>query len=409
MLIVVASDNIQDLKGERLDKKMGFGTRCVRAGEGENANHAHTTPIYQTSTYTFDSAEQAAAVFSGKEAGYKYIRSPPNTPTHAAFIEKICSLEDCDAGLAFSSGMAAETALILSYLKKGDHLLSSSPVYGGTYDLFSSLIKFGIDVSFVDTTDLEQAKAAIGGDKKMVFLESPANPTMSVSDIRAICDMARDAGALSAVDNTFATPYFQRPLKLGADFSVQSCTKYIGGHGDLLGGVIVGSKELMKIIKRTATYTGGTMGTHEAWLCIRGLKTLHVRMERHAYNALKVAEFLEAHPKVVRVRYPGLRSHPQHDIAKKQMSGFGGMLSFEIEGGIEAGRRLMDGTKLLTLAVSLGSTDTLIEHPASMTHAVVPREERLRMGITDGLVRISVGIEDVEDIIADLDLALNEV
>ncbi len=392
-----------------MDRKKGFGTHCVRAGERENAYRAHTTPIYQTSTYTFDSAEQAAAVFSGKEEGYKYVRSPPNTPTHAAFIEKICSLEEGDAGLAFSSGMAAETALILSYLKKGDHLVSASPVYGGTYDLFSSLSKFGIDASFVDTTDLEQAEAAIGGDTKMVFLESPANPTMSVSDIRAICEIARDAGALSAIDNTFATPYFQQPLKLGADFSVQSCTKYIGGHGDLLGGVIVGSNELMKIIKRTATFTGGTMGTHEAWLCIRGLKTLHLRMERHAYNALKVAEFLEAHPKIEKVSYPGLKSHPQHEIAKKQMSGFSGMLSFEVKGGVVAGRRLMNGVNLLTLAVSLGTTDTLIEHPASMTHAVVPKEERLRMGITDGLVRISAGIEDVEDIIADLDQALDKI
>ena len=392
-----------------MDEDLRFGTRCVRAGEGGDAYCAHTAPIYQTSTYTFESAEQAAAVFSGEMAGYRYIRSAPNTPTHAAFIEKICSLEEGASGLAFSSGMAAETALILSQLKKGDHLVSTSPVYGGTYGLFSSLTKFGIDISFVDTTDLGQVKAAIGGDTRMVFLESPANPTMAVSDIRAICEIARGCGALSAVDNTFATPYFQQPLKLGADFSVQSCTKYIGGHSDLLGGVVVGSKDLVDSIKRTALYMGGTMGPHEAWLCIRGLKTLHLRMERHAYNALKVAEFLQAHPKIERVNYPGLKSHPQHDIAKKQMSGFGGMLSFEIKGGIEAGRRLMNGVKLLTLAVSLGSTDTLIEHPASMTHAIVPKEERLRMGITDGLVRISVGIEDVEDIIADLDQALGEV
>ncbi len=403
------NSSIKDLMGETLDKNMRFGTRCVRAGEGRDAYRAHTTPIYQTSTYTFENAEQAAAVFSGEMTGYRYIRSAPNTPTHAAFLEKICSLEEGASGLAFSSGMAAETALILSQLKKGDHLVSTSPVYGGTYGLFSSLTKFGINTCFVDTTDLGQVKAAIGDDTRMVFLESPANPTMSVSDIRAICEIAHDAGALSAVDNTFATPYFQQPLKLGADFSVQSCTKYIGGHGDLLGGVIVGSRDLVNSIKRIAVNIGGTMGPHEAWLCIRGLKTLHLRMERHAYNALRVAEFLEAHPKVERVNYPGLKSHPQHDIAKKQMSGFSGMLSFEVKGGVEAGRRLMDGVKLLTLAVSLGSTDTLIEHPASMTHAVVPKEERLRMGVTDGLVRISVGIEDVEDIIADLDLALDLV
>ena len=388
---------------------MGFGTRCVRAGEGGDAYCAHTTPIYQTSTYTFENTEQAAAEFSGEMAGYRYIRSAPNTPTHAAFIEKICSLEEGEAGLAFSSGMAAEAALILSQLKNGDHLVSTCPVYGGTYGLFSSLTKLGINVGFVDTTDLEQVKSAIGGDARMVFRESPANPTMAVSDIRAICEIAHDAGALLAVDNTFATPYFQQPVKLGADFSVQSCTKYIGGHSDLLGGVIVGSTDIVNSIKRTALYLGGTMGPHEAWLCIRGLKTLHLRMERHAYNALKVAEFLETHPKVERANYPGLKSHPQHETAKKQMSGFSGMLSFEVKGGIVAGRRLMNGVKLLTLAVSLGSTDTLIEHPASMTHAVVPKEERLRTGITDGLVRISVGIEDVDDIIADLDQALEKI
>lgn len=386
---------------------MKFGTRCVHAGEGHNSYRAHTTPIYQTSTFTFENVEQAAAIFSGEMVGYRYIRYAPNTPTHAAFIEKICSLEGGEAGLAFSSGMAAETALVLSQLKKGDRLLSTNPVYGGTYGLFTSLLsKFGIDVNFVDTTDLEQVKAALSANTKMVFLESPANPTMTVCDILEICKMAREVGALSAVDNTFATPCFQRPLQLGADISVQSCTKYIGGHSDLLGGAIVGSNELIKSIEQTALYTGGAMGTHEAWLCIRGLKTLHLRMERHAYNALKVAQFLERHPKVERVNYPGLESHPQHQIAVKQMSGFGGMLSFEIKGGVEAGRRLMNSVKLLVRAVSLGSTETLIEHPALMTHASVPREERLKARITDGLVRISVGIEDVEDIIADLDQAL---
>jgi methionine-gamma-lyase len=406
MVIVVLEIN----KGETLEKSMKFGTRCVHAGEERDCYRAHTTPIYQTSTFFFESAEQAEAVFSGRMEGYKYIRSAPNTPTHAAFIEKLCSLEDGEAGLAFSSGMAAETALVLSHLKEGDRLLSSTPVYGGTYDLFTSLLpKFGIDVSFIDMTDTERIEDAIGADTRMVFLESPANPTMTVCDIREICSIARRAGVLSAVDNTFASPYFQRPLHLGADLSVQSCTKYIGGHSDLLGGAIVGSAELMDGIKRTATCTGGIMGTHEAWLCMRGLKTLHLRMERHAYNAQKVAEFLEAHPKVEKVNYPGLISHPQHRIAVKQMSGFSGMLSFEVRGGVEAGRALMNSVSLLTRAVSLGSTDTLIEHPASMTHAVVPREKRLQMGVTDGLVRISVGIEDVEDIVADLEGALAKI
>lgn len=387
---------------------MKFDTRCVHAGEGKNPYGAHATPIYQTSTFVFESAEAAADVFGGK-SGYRYIRSSPNTPTHASFIEKICSLEGGEAGLAFSSGMSAETALILSMLKAGDHLLSTNVIYGGTYGLFSSILpRFGIDVSFVDTTDIEKVKAAIRPKTSMVFLESPANPTMSVCDVAEICKIARDAGAVSAVDNTFATPYFQRPLALGADAVVESCTKYIGGHGDLLGGVVVASESLIKGMKRTALLSGGTMGTHEAWLCIRGLKTLHLRMVRHAQNAQKVAEFLESHPKVCLVNYPGLDSHPQHEIARKQMSGYGGMLSFEVKGGVEAGRKLMNALQLCSRAVSLGSVDTLIEHPASMTHAVMPKETRELLGITDGLVRISVGIEDVEDIIADLEKGLEK-
>lgn len=392
-------------------KDMLFGTRCVHAGEGKNPHGAHATPIYQTSTFVFESAEAAAEVFGvGGKPGYRYIRSPPNTPTHAAFIEKIRSLEGGGAGLAFSSGMAAETALVLSQLKEGDHLISTNVIYGGTYGLFSSLItKFGIDVSFVDTTDPENVKDALQPNTRMIFLESPANPTMAVCDIGEICEIAHDTGAISVVDNTFATPYFQRPLALGADAVVESCTKYIGGHGDLLGGVVVASTSLIESMKRTALLSGGTMGTHEAWLCIRGLKTLHLRMERHAENAQRVAEFLEAHPKVDRVNYPGLKSHPQHEIARKQMSGYSGMLSFEVKGGVDAGRRLMNSVEMMSLAVSLGSVDTLIQHPASMTHAIMPKEMRERLGITDGLVRISVGIEDAEDIVADLEQALAKV
>ncbi len=381
--------------------KQKFGTRCVHAGEGHNPFGAHATPIYQTSTYIFESAEHAAAAFSGGP-GYKYIRAPPHTPTHAAFIEKICSLEGGKAGLAFSSGMAAETALVFSALQNGDHLLTTDVIYGGTYGLFSYILpKSGIEVSYVDTTDLEKVKAGLQENTRLVFLESPANPTLAVSDIVEISKIAHEAKALLAVDNTFATPYFQRPLELGADVVVESCTKYIGGHGDLLGGVCVGSENLIAGMKRTAILTGGTMGTHEAWLCIRGIKTLHLRMRRHAENALQLAEFLDSHPAVEKVNYPGLSSHPQHLLAGKQMSGWGGMLSFEVRGGVEAGRKLMNHLMLAGMAVSLGSVDTLVEHPASMTHAVMPREVREKMGITDGLVRVSVGIEDVEDIIAD--------
>lgn len=387
---------------------MSFATRCVHAGEGHNPFGAHATPIYQTSTYVFESAEKAAAAFSGGP-GYRYIRSAPNTPTHAAFLDKICSLEGGAAALAFSSGMAAETALVLSLLQKGDHLLTADIIYGGTYGLFSLLPKFGIEVSFVDTTDLKSVKAGMQKNTSLVFLESPANPTMAVSDIGEISKIAHEAGARLAVDNTFATPYFQRPLRLGADVVVESCTKYIGGHGDLLGGVAVGSEELISAMRRPALLAGGTMGTHEAWLCLRGCKTLHLRMERHAENALRLAKFLEAHPAVEKVNYPGLSSHPQHALAAKQMSGWGGMLSFVVSGGVEAGRRLMNSLNLCSLAVSLGSVDTLVEHPASMTHAVMPKEMRERMGISDGLVRVSVGIEDKEDILADFAQGLAKI
>jgi len=387
----------------------GFGTRCIHAGEGHNPFGAHATPIYQTSTFVFESAEQAATAFSGGP-GYIYIRSPPNTPTHAALIEKMCSLEGGEAGLVFSSGMAAETTLALSLLKSGDHLLSGDVVYGGTYGLFSSLLtRLGIEVSFVDTTDPRKIKAGLRENTRLVFLESPANPTMAICDIGAISELAHEAGALAVVDNTFATAYFQRPLQLGADAVVESCTKYIGGHGDLLGGVAVASKELIKSMNRSAILTGGTMGTHEAWLCLRGLKTLHLRMAMHAQNAMQLAQFLESHSKVQKVNYPGLASHAQHDLAARQMSGFGGMLSFELKGGLEAGRTLMNNLLLCSLAVSLGSVDTLIEHPASMTHAVVPREMREKLGISDGLVRVSVGIEDGEDIVADLEQGLDAV
>ena len=392
-------------------KKMKFGTLCVHAGERPDpSSGAHTTPIHQTSTFVFDSAEQGAARFAGEEDGYIYSRLMPNTPTHAVLIEKIAALEGAETGQSFSSGMSAITGVALSFLKKGDHLLSTDVVYGGTYELFESvLIRLGIEVSFVDTTDLKKVQRNLKKNTRMVFLETPANPTMKICDIAAICEMTRQTGALSIVDNTFATPMFQKPLQLGADAVLHSCTKYIGGHADLLGGVMVGSREIVSSMKPVVNVTGLTMAPHEAWLCIRGLKTLHLRMEKHANNALEVARYLEAHRKIAWVRYPGLPSHPQYEIAQKQMSGFGGMLSFGVAGGIEAGRKLMNSLELCSLAVSLGAVDTLISHPASMTHAGVPKEVRIKTGITDDLVRLSVGIEEPEDIIADLDQALEKL
>jgi methionine-gamma-lyase len=391
-----------------MKKERKFGTLCVHAGEGPDPQYgAHATPIYQTSTFVFKDAEQAAARFAGTEKGYIYMRVAPHTPTHAAFVEKIAALEGAETGLPFASGMAAITAVALAQLKKGDHLISSNVVYGSTYSLFASILpKFGVEVSFVDTTDLEKVKASLQQNTKMIFVETPANPTLCVCDIAEIAKLAREIGALSVVDNTFATPRFQQALPLGADVVVHSSTKYIGGHGVLLGGVVVGSDEFITSMKPIVHTTGGIMAPLEAWLCIRGLKTLHLRMEKHASNAMAVARFLEAHPKIEWVRYPGLPSHPQHAIAKKQMSGFGGMISFGVKGGLEAGRKLMNRVELCSLAVSLGTVDTLIQHPASMTHAAVPREVRLKVGITDGMVRLSIGVEEVEDIIADLEQAL---
>jgi len=396
--------------GSKMNQEMKFDTLCVHAGEEPDpAFGSHAIPIYQTSTFVFDSAEQGAARFAGRKEGYTYARMTPNTPTHAALVEKVATLEGGEDGQTFSSGMAAITAVALALLKKGDHLLSTDVVYGCTYGLFSSILtRLGIEVSFVDTSDPGAVEAALKETTRMIFLETPANPTLTVCDIAEISRMGREAGAVTAVDNTFATPRFQRPLALGAEVVLHSCTKYIGGHADLLGGIVVGKEEFIEEMAPVVHNTGGTMGPLEAWLCIRGLKTLHLRMDRHASNAMEVARFLEEHPKVAWVRYPGLPSHPQHDIAKEQMSGYGGMLSFGVRGGLEAGRRLMNAVRLCTLAVSLGAVDTLIQHPASMTHADVPQDVRVKTGIADDLVRISVGIEDPEDIIADLDRALEK-
>jgi methionine-gamma-lyase len=399
----------REVKFAKRDVK--FATKCVHAAEKPDPVFgAHTTPIFQTSTFIFENARQGAARFAGEESGYIYARIPPNTPTHAVLAEKYAVLEGGGAGQTFASGMAAITAVALTALKQGDHLISTDVVYGCTYSLFSEILPgLGINVSFVNTSEIENVKQAFRPETKMVFLETPANPTMTICDISEIAGIARENGAICVVDNTFATPYFQRPLELGADVSLSSCTKYIGGHADLLGGIVTASQDFIKRMSLVVGYTGGIMGTHEAWLCIRGLKTLHIRMERHAENAMKVAEFLASRPEIEWVKYPGLPGHPQYELARKQMSGYSGMLSFELRGGIEAGRKLMDNVRLCSLAVSLEATDTLIQHPASMTHACVPLEVRKNVGITNGLVRLSVGIEDSEDIIADLEQALEKI
>ncbi|HHY36303.1 MAG TPA: methionine gamma-lyase [Firmicutes bacterium] len=390
-------------------KKAGFSTRAVHAGQGPcPVTGALSTPIYQTSTFVFQNVDQGAARFAGEEEGYIYTRL--GNPTVAAFEEKIAVLEGGEAGLAFSSGMAAISAVLFALTKQRDHIVSCDTIYGCTHAFMSSILpRYGIETTFVDLSDPEKGAAALRPNTKVIYLETPANPTMKLVNIAAMVELARQVGARVVIDNTFATPYLQRPLELGADVVVHSATKYIGGHGDVIAGVAVGSKEFIDEVRVTTLKDiGGVLGPFEAWLLLRGLKTFPLRMEKHCANAMEVAAFLEAHPAVERVYYPGLPSHPQHDLAKKQMQGgFGGMISFELKGGLEAGKQLMNSLELCSLAVSLGDTETLIQHPASMTHSPYPPEERLKAGITDGLVRLSVGIEDAADIIADLKQGLD--
>ncbi|MFY9370984.1 MAG: methionine gamma-lyase [bacterium] len=390
-------------------QEAGFSTRAVHAGQGPcPLTGALSTPIYQTSTFVFENVDQGAARFAGEEAGYIYTRL--GNPTVTAFEEKIAVLEGGEAGLAFASGMAAISAVLFALTKQGDHIVACDTLYGCTHAFLSSILpRYGIETTFVDLSDPAKGAAALRPNTKVIYLETPANPTMKLVDIEAMVELARKVGARVVIDNTFATPYLQRPLELGVDVVVHSATKYIGGHGDLIAGAAVGSKEFVDEVRVTTLKDiGGVLGAFEAWLLLRGMKTLPLRMERHCANALEVATFLEGHPAVEQVYYPGLPSHPQHDLAKKQMQGgFGGMLSFELKGGLEAGKQLMNSLELCSLAVSLGDTETLIQHPASMTHSPYPPEERLKAGITDGLVRMSVGIEDAVDIIADLKQGLD--
>lgn len=394
-----------------MDKKINykFATKAVHAGqEPDAAVGSVAVPIYETSSFVFDSAEQGAARFAGKEEGYIYTRL--GNPTVRALERNVAELENGEDARACASGMAAITTTILSIVRKGDHIVSTDCLYGGTLKLFSDILtKFGIDFSLVDSADAASIKAAIRENTRLIYIETPANPTLKLTDIRATVKIAREHGLLTVVDNTFMSPYFQRPMELGADIVIHSLTKYLGGHSDIIGGIIVGAVSFLKSVDLILKNTGPTLGPFEAWLTLRGIKTLQVRMEKHNENAMRIAMFLEKHPKVERVYYPGLESHPQHELAKMQMSGFGGILCFEVRGGLDAGIKLMNSVELCTLAVSLGAVETLIEHPASMTHAIVPGEERLKAGITDSLVRLSVGIEDAEDIIQDLEQAMRGI
>ncbi len=384
-------------------------TEIVHGGQHpDKSTGALTPPIYQTSTFAFESAEQGAARFGGKEKGYIYTRiGNPNTDLLA---HKVALLEGFPAGVTTASGMAAVANIILATAHKGDSIVVDDTVYGGTHYLVEQDIpRLGIEVIRVEAADLAQLREAIRPNTKLVLIETPANPTLKIIDIEAAARIAHEKGALLAVDNTFSSPYLQRPRELGADIVFHSATKYISGHGDVVAGVVCGETDFIEEAHRVATHFGWTMSPFNAWLLLRGLKTLAVRMERHCSNALTIARWLEKHPKVASVLYPGLESFPQHDLAKKQMKAYGGIISFEVKGGFDAGKELMDHVKLHTLAVSLGDCDTLIQHPASMTHAKLTPEELKEAHITPGLVRISVGIEHVDDLIADLDQALAKV
>lgn len=393
------------------NKKAGFGTVSIHGGSCKNPYGTLAVPIFQTSTFVFDSAEQGGKRFALEEPGYIYSRL--GNPTTTVLEEKIAQLESGEAAVATSSGMGAISSVMWTILKAGDHIISDKTLYGCTFAFFShGLSRFGIEVSFVDTADGEAVKKAMKPNTRAVYLETPANPNLKIVDIKAIAEIAHtNPNTLVVVDNTFSTPYCQRPLELGADIVVHSATKYLNGHGDVIAGMVISRKDLVDQIRLVGIkdMTGSVLGPMEAYLIIRGMKTLEVRMRKHCENALKVAEFLEAHDKVAEVYFPGLKSHPGHEIAAKQMDAFGGIMSFELKGGFEAGKILLNNLKLCSLAVSLGDTETLIQHPASMTHSPYTKEERMEAGITDGLVRLSVGLENIEDIIADLEYGLSKI
>lgn len=393
------------------NKKAGFGTVSIHGGSCKNPYGTLAVPIFQTSTFVFDSAEQGGKRFALEEPGYIYSRL--GNPTTTVLEDKIAQLESGEAAVATSSGMGAISSVMWTILKAGDHIISDKTLYGCTFAFFShGLSRFGIEVSFVDTADGEAVKKAMKPNTRAVYLETPANPNLKIVDIKTIAEIAHtNPNTLVVVDNTFSTPYCQRPLELGADIVVHSATKYLNGHGDVIAGMVISRKDLVDQIRLVGIkdMTGSVLGPMEAYLIIRGMKTLEVRMRKHCENALKVAEFLEAHDKVAEVYFPGLKSHPGHEIAAKQMDAFGGIMSFELKGGFEAGKILLNNLKLCSLAVSLGDTETLIQHPASMTHSPYTKEERMEAGITDGLVRLSVGLENIEDIIADLEYGLSKI
>ncbi|MCF2917643.1 methionine gamma-lyase [Pseudoalteromonas sp. Cn5-37] len=381
-------------------------TQCIHGPEKPNDPHgALSAPLYQTSTFAFANAAQGAARFAGEEQGFIYTRL--GNPTTQELEQKVAQLENCEAAAATATGMGAVSASVLSFLQQGDHLVASSALYGCTFAFFAHMLpRFGIEVTFVDMTNEAELRGAVKANSKMIFAETPINPTMAVLDLSLIADVAKQHQLISVIDNTFLTPLLQQPTSFGIDIVVHSATKYLNGHGDVVAGLVCGTEEHINLIKMTVLKDiGATISPHDAWLINRGLKTLAVRMDRHCASAQVVAEYLEQHPLVSKVYYPGLKSHPGHQFIGSQMKAAGGVIAFEIKGSLEDGETFINNTQLCTLAVSLGDAETLIQHPASMTHSPYTPEERAAAGISDGLIRLSVGLEDVNDIINDLKTA----
>ena len=390
-------------------KNSGFNTKLIHAGEIEDQFGSATVPIYQTSTFSFASAEEGAKCFAGESKGYIYTRI--NNPTIDALERQIAALENGFGGIAVSSGMAAVNVIYQALLGQGDHMVSTDAVYGPSRAIMENHYpKFGIESTYINTTDVENVEKAFKPNTKVLYIESPANPTMDITDIEKCAEIAHRHGALLVVDNTFSSPYLLKPLDLGADIVFHSMTKFINGHADIVAGIVVAKdKEVYAKLRGMMVSLGCNMDPHQAYMVLRGVKTLGIRIDRAVENSQKVAEFLESHPKVAWIKYPGLKSHPQYDLAQRQLKAPGSMISFGLKGGFEAAKTLMNNVHLALLAVSLGGVETLIQHPASMTHSKVTKEGKIKAGITDDLIRFAVGIEDVEDIIADLKQGLEKV
>lgn len=384
-------------------------TKCVHAGTKESPEGSVVTPIYQTSTFKFKSADHGARLFKGEEEGYIYTRM--RNPTVEAMEDAVAALEGGHKALGCGSGMAAIHTLFATVCDQNSHIVCSSSVYGPTMTILETFFtKFGVEVTFVESSHTDEIKNAVKENTKLIYLETPGNPTLSIADIKAASEIAKQAGAKLAVDNTFMSPIYQKPFQLGADYIIHSMTKFLNGHADVVAGIIIVKDEAeYSRFRKTLNLLGGVIDPFNSFLVHRGLKTLALRVKQASANAIKVAEYLEAHPKVNRVWYPGLKSHPQYELGKKQMTGNGAMISLDLKGGLEAGKKLMDNIELFQLAVSLGGVESLIQHPAGMTHASMGAKGRALAGISDGLVRISIGIEDVNEQIKALDKAFEMV